>query len=206
MAAGGMYDQLAGGFARYSVDAQWLIPHFEKMLYDNALLLRVYVHWWRETGSELARRVVSERRSSCSTEMLTEQGCFAASLDADSEGPGGDRSTSGPGAGAGGRRRPGGARGYGCGHVRARDVRAATTGDRRLAASAFGKSAPRVPGRPATTRWCWRGTRAVSALAKRAPCSTSRPGSRQRSVAVMRCGICMRRTGAGSECRATGAR
>jgi uncharacterized protein YyaL (SSP411 family) len=86
MAAGGMYDQLAGGFARYSVDAQWLIPHFEKMLYDNALLLRVYVHWWRETGSELARRVVSETAEFLLTEMLTEQGCFAASLDADSEG------------------------------------------------------------------------------------------------------------------------
>ena len=86
MAAGGMYDQLAGGFARYSVDAQWLIPHFEKMLYDNALLLRVYVHWWRETGSELARRVVSETAEFLLDEMLTEQGCFAASLDADSEG------------------------------------------------------------------------------------------------------------------------
>ena len=86
MAAGGMYDQLAGGFARYSVDARWLIPHFEKMLYDNALLLRAYLHWWRETGSELARRVVSETAEFLLTEMVTEQGCFAASLDADSEG------------------------------------------------------------------------------------------------------------------------
>ncbi|MEZ5158373.1 MAG: thioredoxin domain-containing protein [Candidatus Nanopelagicales bacterium] len=86
MAAGGMYDQLVGGFARYSVDAQWLIPHFEKMLYDNALLLRVYLHWWRETGSELARSVVRETAEFLLTEMLTEQGCFAASLDADSEG------------------------------------------------------------------------------------------------------------------------
>jgi uncharacterized protein YyaL (SSP411 family) len=86
MAAGGMYDQLAGGFARYSVDAQWLIPHFEKMLYDNALLLRVYLHWWRETGSELARSVVRETAEFLLTEMLTDQGCFAASLDADSEG------------------------------------------------------------------------------------------------------------------------
>jgi uncharacterized protein YyaL (SSP411 family) len=86
MAAGGMYDQLAGGFARYSVDAQWLIPHFEKMLYDNALLLRVYLHWWRATGSELARQVVEETAEFLLSEMLTEQGCFAASLDADSEG------------------------------------------------------------------------------------------------------------------------
>ena len=50
MARGGMYDQLAGGFARYSVDAAWVVPHFEKMLYDNALLLRPYLHWWRATG------------------------------------------------------------------------------------------------------------------------------------------------------------
>ena len=54
MARGGMYDQLGGGFARYSVDAAWVVPHFEKMLYDNALLARVYAHLWRRTGSELA--------------------------------------------------------------------------------------------------------------------------------------------------------
>ncbi len=86
MAAGGMYDQLAGGFARYSVDAQWLVPHFEKMLYDNALLLRVYLHWWRQTGSALARSVVTQTAEFLLAEMRTPQGCFAASLDADSEG------------------------------------------------------------------------------------------------------------------------
>ena len=63
MARGGMYDQLAGGFARYSVDAAWVVPHFEKMLYDNALLLRVYVHAWRATGSALARRVAHGDRA-----------------------------------------------------------------------------------------------------------------------------------------------
>ena len=57
MARGGMYDQLGGGFARYSVDATWTVPHFEKMLYDNALLAGVYTHLWRLTGSALARRV-----------------------------------------------------------------------------------------------------------------------------------------------------
>ena len=62
MARGGMYDQLGGGFARYSVDADWVVPHFEKMLYDNALLLRVYLHWWRLTGSPLAERVVRRDR------------------------------------------------------------------------------------------------------------------------------------------------
>ena len=60
MARGGLYDQLAGGFARYSVDAGWVVPHFEKMLYDNALLARVYAHLWRRTGSALARRVARE--------------------------------------------------------------------------------------------------------------------------------------------------
>ena len=60
MARGGIYDQLAGGFARYSVDASWVVPHFEKMLYDNALLLRAYAHWARRTGNPLARRVTSE--------------------------------------------------------------------------------------------------------------------------------------------------
>ncbi len=60
MARGGIYDQLAGGFARYSVDADWVVPHFEKMLYDNALLLRVYAHWARRTGDPLARRVAAE--------------------------------------------------------------------------------------------------------------------------------------------------
>jgi uncharacterized protein YyaL (SSP411 family) len=60
MARGGMYDQLAGGFARYSVDEAWVVPHFEKMLYDNALLLRAYAHLARVTGSPLAERVTDE--------------------------------------------------------------------------------------------------------------------------------------------------
>ena len=60
MARGGMYDQLLGGFARYSTDNAWVVPHFEKMLYDNALLARVYANLWRATGSELARRVALE--------------------------------------------------------------------------------------------------------------------------------------------------
>ncbi len=60
MARGGIYDQLAGGFARYSTDDGWVVPHFEKMLYDNALLARVYTHLWRRTGSALARRVATE--------------------------------------------------------------------------------------------------------------------------------------------------
>jgi uncharacterized protein YyaL (SSP411 family) len=86
MARGGMYDQLAGGFARYSVDADWVVPHFEKMLYDNALLARVYAHLWRLTGDELARRVAQETCAWMIAELRTEQGGFAAALDADSDG------------------------------------------------------------------------------------------------------------------------
>ncbi|MDX6320536.1 MAG: uncharacterized protein QOF52_394 [Propionibacteriaceae bacterium] len=87
MARGGIYDQLAGGFARYSVDALWVVPHFEKMLYDNALLLGVYTHWWRLTQQPLAARVVTETVEWLVSEMLTEEGAFAASLDADSLDP-----------------------------------------------------------------------------------------------------------------------
>jgi uncharacterized protein len=86
MARGGMYDQLAGGFARYSVDADWVVPHFEKMLYDNALLARVYAHLWRRTGSALARRVAIETCDWLLAEMQTAEGGFAAAVDADSEG------------------------------------------------------------------------------------------------------------------------
>jgi uncharacterized protein YyaL (SSP411 family) len=89
MARGGMYDQLGGGFARYSVDAEWVVPHFEKMLYDNALLLRVYAHWWRATRSPLARRVVEETAEWLLRELRTPEGGFASALDADSPGPGG---------------------------------------------------------------------------------------------------------------------
>jgi uncharacterized protein len=84
MARGGICDQLGGGFARYSVDAQWVVPHFEKMLYDNALLLGVYTHWWRLTGNPVARRVVNDLMGWLLREMRTAEGGFAASLDADS--------------------------------------------------------------------------------------------------------------------------
>ena len=86
MAGGGMYDQLAGGFARYSVDSSWTVPHFEKMLYDNALLARVYLHLWRTTGRPLGRRVALETCDFLLRELGTSEGGLASSLDADSEG------------------------------------------------------------------------------------------------------------------------
>jgi uncharacterized protein YyaL (SSP411 family) len=86
MARGGMYDQLAGGFARYSVDVSWVVPHFEKMLYDNALLIRVYAHWWRATGSLLAERVARETADFLLRELGLGEGGFASALDADAGG------------------------------------------------------------------------------------------------------------------------
>lgn len=85
MARGGIYDQLGGGFARYAVDATWTVPHFEKMLYDNALLCRTYAHLWRSTGSDLARRIAVETADFMVRELRTEQGGFASALDADSD-------------------------------------------------------------------------------------------------------------------------
>src|SRR4051812_8917620 len=86
MARGGVYDQLGGGFARYSVDAAWVVPHFEKMLYDNALLLRVYLHLWRATGDPLARRVADDTAAFLLRDLATREGGFASALDADTEG------------------------------------------------------------------------------------------------------------------------
>jgi uncharacterized protein len=86
MARGGMYDQLAGGFARYSVDESWVVPHFEKMLYDNALLLRAYVHWWRLTSAPLAERIARETADFLLRDLRTAEGGFASALDADTEG------------------------------------------------------------------------------------------------------------------------
>ncbi|MCV7315122.1 thioredoxin domain-containing protein [Mycolicibacillus parakoreensis] len=85
MARGGLYDQLAGGFARYSVDDAWVVPHFEKMLYDNALLLRGYAHWARRTGDPVARRVAAQTAEFLLTE-LADGDLFASSLDADAAG------------------------------------------------------------------------------------------------------------------------
>jgi uncharacterized protein len=86
MARGGMYDQLAGGFARYSVDDTWTIPHFEKMLYDNALLLRTYTLLWRLTGDPFAQRVAGATARFVIEELGEPTGGYASSLDADTDG------------------------------------------------------------------------------------------------------------------------
>jgi uncharacterized protein YyaL (SSP411 family) len=86
MAAGGIYDQLGGGFHRYSVDARWLVPHFEKMLYDNALLAQLYAEAYRATGDPELRRVAEETIAYVLREMTHPEGGFYSAQDADSEG------------------------------------------------------------------------------------------------------------------------
>ena len=86
MAKGGIYDQIGGGFHRYSTDTFWLVPHFEKMLYDNALLARLYLHAYQVTGKPMYRRVVEETLDYLTREMLAPEGGFYSAQDADSEG------------------------------------------------------------------------------------------------------------------------
>jgi uncharacterized protein len=100
MAAGGMYDLVGGGFHRYSVDDGWLVPHFEKMLYDNALLVPAYVHGWLVTGTDRYREVVEETVAYMLREVRLEDGGFASSQDADTEGVEGLTYTWAPGEGA----------------------------------------------------------------------------------------------------------
>ncbi|HEX5914272.1 MAG TPA: thioredoxin domain-containing protein, partial [Rubrobacter sp.] len=86
MANGGIYDQLGGGFSRYSVDAYWLVPHFEKMLYDNALLSRLYLETYQATGDAFYRRIAEETLDYVLRDMTSEEGGFYSAEDADSEG------------------------------------------------------------------------------------------------------------------------
>jgi hypothetical protein len=100
MAAGGMYDLVGGGFHRYSVDERWLVPHFEKMLYDNALLVPAYLHGWLVTGRERYREVVEETVEYLLRDLRLPGGGFASSQDADTDGVEGLTYTWTPGEGA----------------------------------------------------------------------------------------------------------
>src|SRR5205814_1781374 len=100
MAAGGMYDLVGGGFHRYSVDERWLVPHFEKMLYDNALLAPVYLHGWLVSGEERYRRVAEETLGYMLRELRLPHGGFASAQDADTDGVEGLTFTWAPGEGA----------------------------------------------------------------------------------------------------------
>ena len=133
MARGGIYDQLAGGFARYSVDDSWVVPHFEKMLYDNALLLRVYAHWARRTG--IRWRAGSPRETArFMLDELSADGMFTSSLDADADGREGSTYVWTPAAAERSARRRRRALGgndfrrHRGGHVRARQLGAAAAG------------------------------------------------------------------------------
>ena len=86
MCEGGIYDHLGGGFSRYSVDERWLVPHFEKMLYDNALLLELLALAWQRSANAYSARARRETVGWLEREMTTPEGAFCASLDADSEG------------------------------------------------------------------------------------------------------------------------
>ena len=176
MARGGMYDQLGGGFARYSVDERWEVPHFEKMLYDNALLLRVYAHWARQEGSELADRVARETADFMLRELRTLEGGFASALDADTDGAEGELlrldaapAHRCPGAAGGRRRRLSCSRVSDGGQLRARGLDAAA--DPR----------PRRLGAITQTSYagCW--TLGPSAPARRATTRSLRPGTAWRS-------------------------
>src|SRR5207249_11055685 len=100
MALGGMYDLVGGGFHRYSVDERWLVPHFEKMLYDNALLAPAYLHGWLVTGNERYREVAEATLDYLVRELRLDDGGFASSQDADTQGVEGLTYTWAPGEGA----------------------------------------------------------------------------------------------------------
>ena len=194
MARGGMYDQLGGGFARYSVDADWVVPHFEKMLYDNAQLLRVYAHLHRATGSPLARRVALETAEFMLRDLGTPEGGFASALDADTDGvegltyvwtPAQLSEVLGPDDGARAADLLGvttaGTFEHGASTLQLRQIPTTRSGGRR---SANGCSTPAAtdPSRRATTRSSPRGTASPSPASATPPSSSREPSLLEAAV------------------------
>ncbi len=197
MARGGIYDQLGGGFARYSTDAGWVVPHFEKMLYDNALLARVYAHLWRRTGSALGRRVAAETCDLLVRELSTRRGRVRVRAGRGQRRRRGadlrlDAGRAGRGARDRGRCVGGGAAFgvTGLRHLRARPLRPAAAhrpGGRGPAepdpGRAAGGSGSAGCRRAATTRWSRRGTAWRSRRSRRPGCCS---GSRSSIAAAER--------------------
>ncbi len=164
MSAGGLYDVVGGGFHRYSVDARWLVPHFEKMLYDNALLTSTYLHAWVVTGEERYRAVVEETIGYLLREMRLESGGFASAQDADTDGRRGADVHLDARRVGGARARPGAARAL---RARPRRSSAASSTPRRRSACSRSATTRPQPFRDDKAIAAWNGL-ALAALAEAA--------------------------------------